>query len=84
MARGNPPRGLPDRVTRSAPPRHRTARRAADRRRLGQRPVRHGAESLNVYQQSTGLALVSLGQTLAILTGGIDLSVGSLISLRPS
>jgi ribose transport system permease protein len=36
---------------------------------------------LNVYEQSTDLALVSIGQTLAILTGGIDLSVGSLISL---
>jgi ribose transport system permease protein len=36
---------------------------------------------LNVHQQATGLALVSLGQTLAILTGGIDLSVGSLISV---
>jgi ribose transport system permease protein len=35
----------------------------------------------NVYEQSTGLALVSLGQTLVILTGGIDLSVGSMISL---
>ncbi|MDL2398879.1 ABC transporter permease [Rhizobium mayense] len=36
---------------------------------------------LNIYEQSTGLALVSLGQTLAVLTGGIDLSVGSIISL---
>ncbi|MET0257549.1 MAG: ABC transporter permease [Methylobacterium sp.] len=36
---------------------------------------------LNVYEQSTGLALVSLGQTLTVLTGGIDLSVGSIISL---
>jgi ribose transport system permease protein len=36
---------------------------------------------LNVYEQSTDLALVSIGQTLTILTGGIDLSVGSLISL---
>ena len=36
---------------------------------------------LNVYEQSTDLALVALGQTLAILTGGIDLSVGSMISL---
>jgi len=36
---------------------------------------------LNVLEQSTGLALVSLGQTLTILTGGIDLSVGSAISL---
>lgn len=35
----------------------------------------------NVFGQSTGLALVSLGQTLAVLTGGIDLAVGSLISL---
>jgi ribose transport system permease protein len=36
---------------------------------------------LNVHQQATGLAMVALGQTLAILTGGIDLSVGSLISV---
>jgi ribose transport system permease protein len=36
---------------------------------------------VNVYEQSTDLALVSLGQTLVILTGGIDLSVGTLISL---
>ncbi|MBN9015818.1 MAG: ABC transporter permease [Rhizobiales bacterium] len=36
---------------------------------------------LNIVEQSTGLALVSLGQTLTILTGGIDLSVGSMISL---
>jgi ribose transport system permease protein len=36
---------------------------------------------MNVYEQSTDLALVSIGQTLTILTGGIDLSVGSLISL---
>lgn len=35
----------------------------------------------NVLEQSTGLALVRLGQTLAVLTGGIDLAVGSLISL---
>ena len=36
---------------------------------------------LNVYEQATDLAFVSMGQTLTILTGGIDLSVGSLISL---
>src|ERR1700756_1905588 len=36
---------------------------------------------LNVHQQATGLALVALGQTLTVLTGGIDLSVGSLISV---
>jgi ribose transport system permease protein len=36
---------------------------------------------VNIAEQSTDLALVSLGQTLAILTAGIDLSVGSTISL---
>jgi ribose transport system permease protein len=36
---------------------------------------------LNVIEQTTDLALVSIGQTLTILSGGIDLSVGSLISL---
>jgi ribose transport system permease protein len=35
----------------------------------------------NVFEQATDLAIVSLGQTLTILTGGIDLSVGSMISL---
>ena len=35
----------------------------------------------NVFQQATGLTIVSLGQTVALLTGGIDLSVGSVISL---
>ncbi len=42
---------------------------------------RTAANILNVFEQSTGLALVSLGQTLTILTGGIDMSVGSMISL---
>ena len=36
---------------------------------------------LNIAEQSTDLLLVSLGQTLTILAGGIDLSVGSAISL---
>jgi ribose transport system permease protein len=36
---------------------------------------------LNVFEQTTDLALVSIGQTLTVLSGGIDLSVGSLISL---
>jgi ribose transport system permease protein len=36
---------------------------------------------INVFEQTTDLALVSIGQTLTILSGGIDLSVGSLISL---
>lgn len=35
----------------------------------------------NIVEQSTGLGLVSLGQTFAILTAGIDLSVGSVMSL---
>lgn len=36
---------------------------------------------LNMAEQATDLLLVSLGQTVVILTGGIDLSVGSIISL---
>jgi ribose transport system permease protein len=39
------------------------------------------ANARNVLEQSTPLALVSLGQTLVIITGGIDLSVGSMVSL---
>lgn len=35
----------------------------------------------NVLRQSVALGLVSVGQTIVILTGGIDLSVGSTISL---
>lgn len=36
---------------------------------------------LNVYEQSAALVPVSVGQTIVVLTGGIDLSVGSAISL---
>jgi ribose transport system permease protein len=36
---------------------------------------------LNVFQQAASLGVVSLGQTLVVLTGGIDLSVGAMISL---
>jgi ribose/xylose/arabinose/galactoside ABC-type transport system permease subunit len=39
------------------------------------------SNAANILEQSTALALVSLGQTLVVLTGGIDLSVGSMISL---
>jgi ribose transport system permease protein len=39
------------------------------------------SNAANILEQSTALALVSLGQALLILTGGIDLSIGSLISL---
>jgi ribose transport system permease protein len=36
---------------------------------------------LNVFQQAASLGVVSLGQTIVVLTGGIDLSVGPMISL---
>lgn len=35
----------------------------------------------NVLEQSATLAFLALGQTLVILTGGIDLSVGGIVSL---
>jgi ribose transport system permease protein len=36
---------------------------------------------LNIYRYSAALMFVSLGQSVVVLTGGIDLSIGSLISL---
>ena len=36
---------------------------------------------LNLAKQAAGLGIAAIGQTLVILTGGIDLSVGSTISL---
>lgn len=36
---------------------------------------------LNILENSVSLGLSSLGQTLVILTGGIDLSIGGIISL---
>lgn len=39
------------------------------------------SNALNILEQSSPLAIVSLGQTLVIITGGIDLSVGSMVSL---
>jgi ribose/xylose/arabinose/galactoside ABC-type transport system permease subunit len=36
---------------------------------------------VNVFRQAAFLGMVALGQTLVILTGGIDLSVGSLVKL---
>jgi ribose/xylose/arabinose/galactoside ABC-type transport system permease subunit len=36
---------------------------------------------LNILQESILLSLVSIGQTLVVLAGGIDLSVGSLVKL---
>lgn len=35
----------------------------------------------NIFKQAAALGFVSLGQTVVVLTGGIDLSVGALISL---
>jgi ribose transport system permease protein len=35
----------------------------------------------NILRQAVGIGLVSIGQTLVVLTAGIDLSVGSVISL---
>jgi ribose/xylose/arabinose/galactoside ABC-type transport system permease subunit len=40
-----------------------------------------GTNMANVSRQMSILALLSLGQTFAILSGGIDLSVGSLLAL---
>ncbi|MCY4349185.1 MAG: ABC transporter permease [Thiotrichales bacterium] len=34
----------------------------------------------NVLEQAAGLGFASIGQTLAVLTGGIDLSIGAIIS----
>jgi ribose transport system permease protein len=39
------------------------------------------SNAVNILEQSSPLAIVSLGQTLVIITGGIDLSVGSMVSL---
>ncbi len=36
---------------------------------------------LNILENSVSLGLASMGQTLVILTGGIDLSIGGIISL---
>lgn len=40
-----------------------------------------GTNFTNVARQSSVLALISIGQTFAIVSGGIDLSVGSLLAL---
>jgi ribose transport system permease protein len=36
---------------------------------------------LNIFRQATPLGIVAIGQTLVLLVGGIDLSVGAVISL---
>ena len=40
-----------------------------------------GRNLLNVVRQATYLALVSMGQMFALLTGGFDLSVGTILAL---
>ena len=40
-----------------------------------------GRNLLNVVRQSTYLTLVSMGQMFALLTGGFDLSVGTILAL---
>ena len=40
-----------------------------------------GRNLLNVVRQSTYLTLVSMGQMFALLTGGFDLSVGTIVAL---
>ena len=35
---------------------------------------------INLLRQSSGLGILSIGQTMVILTGGIDLSLGSLVT----
>jgi ribose/xylose/arabinose/galactoside ABC-type transport system permease subunit len=36
---------------------------------------------LNLLKQSSGLGLLSIGQTMVIITGGIDLCLGSIVTL---
>ncbi|WP_026368636.1 ABC transporter permease [Aminiphilus circumscriptus] len=40
-----------------------------------------GTNLLNVLRQSSIIGIISLGMTVVILTGGIDLSVGSILAL---
>lgn len=39
---------------------------------------------VNIFEQSTGLSFVALGQTVVILSGGIDLSLDATIALTSS
>jgi ribose transport system permease protein len=40
--------------------------------------------AVNIFEQTTGLAFVALGQTVVILSGGIDLSLDATIALTSS
>jgi ribose/xylose/arabinose/galactoside ABC-type transport system permease subunit/ABC-type Mn2+/Zn2+ transport system ATPase subunit len=44
-------------------------------------PFRSSYNLTNIFRQGMALGLVSIGQTLVMLAGGIDLSVGSVITL---
>ena len=44
-------------------------------------PFRSSYNLANIFRQGMALAVVSIGQTLVMLAGGIDLSVGSVITL---
>src|SRR5450432_465371 len=44
---------------------------------------RQASNLLNVLDQSVEIAVVAVGMTAIILTGGIDLSVGSIAALAP-
>ena len=54
--------------------------------RPGEPPTRDAAQGLlnnlfNVFQQIAVLAIIALGATMVIVSGGIDLSVGSVAAL---
>ncbi len=51
---------------------------------IGLLPRFSGAQAISIANQGMTLAIASLGQTLVILTGGVDLSVGPLIALTNS
>lgn len=50
---------------------------------IWQPQFRQFSNLVNVLDQSVEIAVVAVGMTLVILTGGIDLSVGSLAALAP-
>src|SRR4051794_35930772 len=51
---------------------------------IGLLPRFSSAQAISIANQGMTLAVASLGQTIVILTGGVDLSVGPLIALTNS
>jgi ribose transport system permease protein len=51
---------------------------------IGLLPRFSAAQAISIANQGMTLAIAALGQTLVILTGGVDLSVGPLIALTNS